>query len=209
VSEEAAIRVYARSLFDVATSHDEVEVVDQELKAFLEALQEHRNLRDALFNPRVEVESKRGVLEAVVEEANPHVLNFLRVLIDQGRMPYLGRILEAYDALLDEARHRVHVGVTSAMPLTEQERERIRQAVEQKTSSSAVMHENVDTALLGGLIIRVGGKVLDGSAATRLRSLRQRLESMKIRHRLWESSLGEMEEDLRERLALGPAGAQG
>jgi F-type H+-transporting ATPase subunit delta len=178
-------KVYADALFGVAFDRDTVDVVEEHLDYFVAVLDEHDDLRHVLVNPHVPEEAKHHILKDGVVEERPELENFLRVLVDEGRFPLVWQIRDAYRARVDELRNRIHVYVTSAKPLKDDERGRIEQIVERQLKGNPIMHVTVDPRLMGGLIIRIGDEVLDGSVATRMRTLHRQMHAAKLPQPLW------------------------
>ena len=201
MSEGTAARVYAEAMFEVADARGMIDAVERDLDELLRVLEEHPDLEALLISPRVRATDKHRLLEQVFADAKPEILNFLRLLIDHGRFGLLRTISASHGELTDKALGRVHVHVTSAQPLTDEESRRVRAAVKAEHGGQVVMHLRVDPSLLGGIVIRAGDRVVDGSVRTRLRTIQRLMHEAKGVGALWESDVDSMIEDVRKAVA--------
>ena len=177
MARSAAARRYARALFGIAQEDGRLQEVGRELAELGSLLESTPELRDALFRPLHPVAQRRGVLDAVAERlgASPHLRHFYSYLIDQRRFIDIEAIRTEFERLADEAAGRVPARVRSAAPLSEEQRERLRQALCQRTGRDVQLEVSVDESLVGGLVAQVGDLVFDGSIRTHLEQLRSNL----------------------------------
>ncbi|MBE9077462.1 F0F1 ATP synthase subunit delta [Romeria aff. gracilis LEGE 07310] len=164
---------YAQALLSLAQSNGSVEPVAQSTAELLELLKQSDELSAFLGNPLIEGETKKGVLQQVLgENPNPNLKNFLLLLVDRGRISLLTPILKQFQALVRELNQTVLAEITSAVELTEQQRETIRRKVKSLTSAQQVeLETRIDPDLLGGVIIQVGSQVIDASLRGQLRRI--------------------------------------
>ena len=181
MGEEQVAAVYARALFDAAGQAGVVEPVRRELDAFADALGESAQLRDVLSDPQVDTGAKRRVVAELTRDGQPLVRNTLLLLLDRGRFAVTEEVRAAYDALAAREAARVKVEVTSAVTLTEDDRKKIAARVAEATGRTVDLSERVDPGILGGLVLRVGDVIVDGSVQARIRQLRRRLATAELR----------------------------
>jgi F-type H+-transporting ATPase subunit delta len=172
---EEIAEVYARSLFEVAKEHGELDTVRDELGEFADALGSDRDLQLFFFSPYFSSEEKRDGVERVVADANEHVVNFLKLLAERHRMPVLQRIRRAFEALWADENKLLPVTVTSAVELDQGLVEDIGKRIGEQTGRRVELSSKVDPDLLGGLMVRVGNMVLDASIRNRLEQLRKQV----------------------------------
>jgi len=172
--EEIAV-VYARSLFEVAREQDKLDVVREQLGAFTDALSENRDLQVFFFSPYFATKEKQDGLERVVSDADPVVLNFLKLLIEKHRMPVLFRIRSNYDGLWEEENKLLPVHITSAVKLDNAIVEQLGDRISEQTDRKVELSADVDPEILGGIVVRVGNSVLDASVRNRLEQLRKQV----------------------------------
>jgi F-type H+-transporting ATPase subunit delta len=172
--EEIAV-VYARSLFEVAKDQDKLDAVREQLGAFADALSETRELQVFFFSPYFSTAEKKDGLERAVSDADPVVLNFLKLLIEKHRMPVIFRIRSNIDRLWEEENRLLPVTVTSAVELPESTVKQIGDRISEQTERKVELSSVVDPDILGGIIVRVGNSVLDASIRNRLENFRKQV----------------------------------
>ena len=175
---DALIHGYAEALFSVAEAEGELEAVEGQLYAFSKLLESDPRVREALHDPTLPTENKRGLIrDTLGERANPIALNLLGFLVDQGRARDVDRILEELATVAAERRAHALAEVRSAIPLDEPQRRRLAEALSAATGREVEVRVVVDPAVVGGVIARVGDKIFDGSVRSRLDEARQRLRA--------------------------------
>ena len=172
--EEIAV-VYARSLFEVAKDQDKLDDVREQLGAFADALSETRELQVFFFSPYFSTQEKEDGLERAVSDADPVVLNFLKLLIEKHRMPVVFRIRAAYDALWEDENKLLPVQITSAVELDKQIVSQLGDRIAEQTGRKVELTSRVEPDILGGIVVQVGNSVLDASIRNRLEQLRRQV----------------------------------
>ncbi|HEX5618665.1 MAG TPA: ATP synthase F1 subunit delta [Solirubrobacteraceae bacterium] len=172
---EEIAAVYARSLFEVAEDQDKLDLVRDQLGAFADALSETRDLQVFFFSPYFSTAEKEDGLDRVVSDADPVILNFLKLLIEKHRMPVLFRIRATYDALWEEENKLLPVQITSAVELDKQIVSQLGDRIAEQTDRKVDISADVDPDILGGIVVRVGNSVLDASVRNRLDQLRRQV----------------------------------
>ena len=172
--EEIAV-VYARSLFEVASEQDKVDLVREQLGEFADALQANRELQVFFFSPYFSTPEKEDGLDRTVKDADPVVQNFLKLLIQNHRMPVVFRVRRNYDALWEQENRLLPVEVTSAVELDEGTVRQIGDRIAEQTGKRVDLSSRVEPDILGGIVVRVGNSVLDASVRNRLESLRRQV----------------------------------
>lgn len=170
-------RRYARALFSIGVDRGTFEQLGKELDAVAELWVGSSELREALANPVFKASEKRAVMEKILPRLAPtlDVQKFVLLLLERRRLPAVPNIARAYRDMADEHTGRVRATVTSAQPLAAAELERVRQSLARRTGKQVLIEASVDSALIGGLVARVGDLVLDGSVRTQLGTLRDKL----------------------------------
>jgi F-type H+-transporting ATPase subunit delta len=176
-SREATAKRYARALLDVAREGGSMEAVGRELDAFVELLAAQPALEDVLQRPWIKPPERQAVAREVAQRAGLGKLmqDFVSLIAGRGRSEHMREIAAAYRALFDEARGRATGEVRTAVPMTEDEKQRLAARLGRELGKQVVLEEVVDRSLLGGFVARVGSFVLDGSLDGQLRRLHERL----------------------------------
>ncbi len=172
---DALSHVYALSLFQLAEEadgNDKVLEIADELEQICELIRSNRELATFFASPVIDVERRSASLVAIFSDRlTDLVLRFLIVLNQKGRLGHLESISTAYDALLQEAFGRVEVDVFTAQPMAAADMEGIKVQMASALGKEPVLHPYVDKAMLGGIKLRIGDQLIDGSVSTRLRRL--------------------------------------
>ena len=176
-------RSYAEALFALGGRTGEHEAYARAFDALATLLESDPLVRNFLRSPKIEVAAKKQVLERALQGRVPRLfLNFVLVVLDKRRQRLLSDMAREHRLLLDRHLGRMHVQVTLAHEADERMEEEIAAELTRVLGRKAIPHVRVDPAILGGIIVRYGDRVLDGS-------LRRRL--LGLRHRLLETALPE------------------
>lgn len=170
---EEIARVYARSLFEVAREAGKLDDVREQIGQFADALDETRELATFFFSPYFSTAEKKNGLNKAVTDADPALVNFLELLVENHRMPAIFRVRREYDRLWEEENKRLPVEITSAVELDEDVIKRLGDQIGAQTGRSIQLTANVDPDVLGGIVLRVGNQILDASIRNRLDQLRR------------------------------------
>ena len=172
---EEIAQVWARALFEVAKEHDLLDQVRDDLGAFVDALNENRDVMVFFFSPYFSTQEKKDGLERAVTGAEPVFMNFLEALIERHRMPAIFRIKARYEVLWEDERDLLPVEVTSAVELDKAIVGSIGDRIGEQTQRTVELSSKVDPDILGGIVLRVGNVVLDASIRNRLEQLRKQV----------------------------------
>ena len=170
-----AQRMYARALFEAADEADRVDAVASDLAAIAGAMDEVPELRAFLRNPQIDPAGKAEVLEQLTREADELVGNFVRLVAEKGRAGELPEISAELDALVAQAQNRLTVELTTAHELSNAEAKSIVQQIEQASGRTVEATRRVEPSLIGGIVLRIGSHLADGSVRGRLERLRHEL----------------------------------
>ena len=171
----AAQRIYARALFEAAESSGRIDAVDRDLGAFVEALEETPELRAFLANPQLQPAAKAEVLAQLTTGADDLVSNTLRLLAEKGRAGDVALVYQEFRSVVDRARGRVAVELTTAHELSDDEARAIVEKIEKASGRTVEATRTVDPDLIGGMILQAGSLRVDASVRGRLERLRREL----------------------------------
>jgi F-type H+-transporting ATPase subunit delta len=166
-------RVYGDALFDVAMETDKLDAIHEQLGEFADAMHENRDLQVFLFSPYFASKEKTEGLRKVVSGAEPEFQNFLELLAEKHRMPAIFHMRRRFDERWAEENKRLEVTLTSAVELDSKVIDRVGKEIERQTDRKIDMTAEVDPDVLGGLVLRVGNRVLDASIRSKLDKLRK------------------------------------
>jgi F-type H+-transporting ATPase subunit delta len=172
---EEIATVYARSLFEVAKEHSDLDTVREQIGQFADALEGDRGLQTFFFSPYFSTDEKKDGLRRAIDGGEEIVLNFLELLIEKHRMPAIFRIRRELDALWREENKLLPVQVTSAVELDEQIVASLGERIRERTGRQVELTASVNPDILGGIVLRVGNSILDASIRNRLEQLRKQV----------------------------------
>jgi F-type H+-transporting ATPase subunit delta len=172
-------RNYAETLLELARRQGTEATVDEYASALDEVvslLEAEPRVRAFLETPRVDTATKKRALRASFQGRVPELfLRFLLVVVEKRRQTLIGQIAREYRALVDEARGRVRADITLAREPDEALEREIVATLERQLGKTVVASFAVDPDLVGGVVIRIGDRILDGSIRRRVSDLRRRL----------------------------------
>ena len=172
----SAVSTYAEALFEAARERDELEEVLDDLKEFVNALEESEELRLFFYGGQIPEREKRRAIDALTEGMALSTRNFLKVLSDNGREEILEEVLLRYEELVKEHLGKVEVEVTTAVELSEEEVGRINERLGRLLEGrEVILDTSVDPDILGGAVFRFGGRRVDSSVRGQLLSLREEM----------------------------------
>ena len=166
---------YAQALFALAQEQGAEEAWLEELKLAVEALAEP-TVSFYLGTPRVRIGDKSRVVAQLMEGRAPLVANMVGLLVIRKAASLLPQVILAYGELLNEHLGRVRADVTTATPISDEQQERLRASLGTALSKEVVLDPHVDPEIIGGVLVRVGDQIIDGSVRSRLVAMRRRLE---------------------------------
>jgi F-type H+-transporting ATPase subunit delta len=164
---------YAAALFDLADERKELDSVAGDLQSLREMLRESEDLRRLVRSPVLSREDQRRAILALAERAglSPLARNFLGLVAQNRRLFAIPGMIEAYLELLSERRGEMTAEVVSAQPLSDDQRRRLDDQLRQAMGKKVSVDVRVDPALLGGLTVKVGSRMVDASLKTKLHRL--------------------------------------
>lgn len=176
--DSSVARRYARALLSLGLDEGRFEQYGEELESVVQAMKQSPELGFLLVNPGYTQQQRHGAVDAVAKvlKLSPLTANFLRLLVDRQRVGDIEQIARVYRALVDQQAGRIRATVTSAGPLSDQDLDRLREAIGRMTGRSIVLESKTDSSLIGGVVAQVGPTMLDGSLRTQLERMRQELK---------------------------------
>jgi F-type H+-transporting ATPase subunit delta len=167
VADEDRIRAYAEAFYAVARAEGELDIVEEQLYAFATLVERDDRVRDALIDPGLPTENKRGLIrDALGDRANPVTLELLGLLVDLGHGRDVDRVVRGMTELAASGRSNALAEVRSAVPLDEAHKQRLAEALSRATGRQVEV---------GGLVARIGDEIFDGSVKSRLDDAKQQL----------------------------------
>jgi F-type H+-transporting ATPase subunit delta len=172
---------YTQALMSLAQSSNLTDSFGELCRSLSDLMENSPEFSEFIANPVIKAEDKKAVLRRVMgDESNPYFINFLMLLVDKRRIVFLEAIVKQYLTLLRELNQTVLAEVTSAQELNDQQKQAITERVKAMTDARDVeLKATTDPSLIGGVIIKVGSKVIDASIRGQLRQVRMSLTKVK------------------------------
>jgi F-type H+-transporting ATPase subunit delta len=176
ISRNIAAR-YAKAFFKVADEEKIFQECYEELAVFSDAIKENENLREFLINPVFSRDDKKSVMESLIQKSGMGRLSadFLKLLVDKRRIALIPDILDSYRDIMDKKLGVLRVAVKTALPLSKELSDNLKEELEKKTKSRVEMTVSEDPSLLGGVLVRIGNTYYDGSVQAQLNNIRNLL----------------------------------
>jgi F-type H+-transporting ATPase subunit delta len=172
---DPAANVYARAFHEAAIDAGKVAEVDRDLRAFTEALAENVHVLRALINPELPSAAKKRIISQMMEGAEPVARNGLLLLVDNRRTSLFHDLQIAYSDLAAVDEKILDVDVVTAVALDDQELSELESRISAALGLKARVRAEVDPDIIGGLVLRARGVLLDASIRRRLHELRRNL----------------------------------
>ena len=163
-------RPYVQAAFEVAQKQGDLKGWSAVMQVLTE-LMANADIKAVVLSPRVDRSQVEELVLQLAGELNKEQSNFIRILAQGGRLTVAAEIAEMFEALRAEAEKSAQITVSSAFALNDEQLQKIAAALKVRLGCDIKLSCNVDKALLGGIVIRMGDKVIDGSANTRLAEL--------------------------------------
>lgn len=171
---------YASALFELAKEQGSVEQIEADLKAFESLLTESEDLRRLVASPVFAAEDQSRALSALLEKAGISGLteNFLQVITHNRRLFAVPQMIKIFAALAAESRGEVTAEVTTAQALTDELTAELKQTLKNAVGKDVKLDARVEPAILGGLIVKIGSKMVDSSLRTKLTAMKVSLKAV-------------------------------
>jgi F-type H+-transporting ATPase subunit delta len=169
-----AAKRHAQAAFQIALERDELEIWRGDLER-LSVLVEDPLIFAFLESPRINFKEKAGILRQGLEGVNPLVINLTLLMVARGRLDLVADMVLEYGWLVDEHQGIAHAEVATAVPIELKEKDKLVRYLGDLVGLKIALTDRVDPSIIGGLVARVGDKIIDGSTRSRLHALRASL----------------------------------
>ena len=171
---QIAARRYAEAAFQIAREQKSEERWSGGLE-LMAALFSDPQAQAIMADARIALAEKLGLAERTLADADPLVLNLARLLVQRGRTNLGPEIAQAFQELLDEQKGIAHALVTTAVLLSDDERKAVAEKLGEITGRQVAVETRVDDSIIGGLVARIGDRLIDGSTRSKLQALKRQL----------------------------------
>jgi F-type H+-transporting ATPase subunit delta len=180
LANQLAIK-YAQAIYELAAEQNVLEQVEMELKLVESTIETYSDLATLIYHPRVLAQAKKETLNKILgQDVSEVVLKFLMVLVDKRREMILPDIIREYVKQANEARNIIEAQVTTAIPLDSAQQTALMNKLSLVTGKVVVLKAQIDKAIIGGVIVQIGDKLIDGSIARQLQLLKNTLLNTEV-----------------------------
>ena len=172
---------YALALFDLASEANGIDQVGADLKSFAALIEESPDMQRLVRSPVFSIEDQTRALDAILARMGIQGLagNFLRLVAAKRRLFAVRTMIADYNTLTDAHNNVVRAHVTVAEPMADHDLDALKAALNEATGGQSVAIDvDVDPAIIGGLVVRLGSRMVDGSLRTKLNTLRTRMKEV-------------------------------
>ncbi len=175
--QESLIEGYALALFEVADKKGDTGDIEKDMDGIKQLLSTNKEFRSILYHPSITKTDKKDIVDKVIVSqcSSKWVKNILFVLIDKRRERILDYLPDAYKSVAGKIRGIVPVIVQTAIPLTEDRLVKLKRKLEKLTKKKVEIETEVNKDIIGGMIIRIENKIIDGSITNHLKNLKKSL----------------------------------
>jgi F-type H+-transporting ATPase subunit delta len=174
MARKAYARRYAQAVFEIALEKKELERWQSDLQKIVSAVSDTDFLA-ALESPKLKFDDKTGLLSQRLGDISPLALNLMSLLITRAGVGMIGEIADEYQRLLDSYHGIEPAEVITAIPLDDKDIQKLTENLSVLVGKKVVLKSEVDPGVIGGIVAKVGGKLLDGSTRSKLAALRREL----------------------------------
>ncbi|MBP2627187.1 MAG: synthase subunit delta [Firmicutes bacterium] len=172
---------YAQAIYELAAEKKLLDQVETELKLVESTIDNYSDLSTLIYHPRVLTKTKKETISKIFgQDVADVVLKFLMLLVDKRREAALPAIIREFVRLANEARNIVEAEVTVAMPLNSDQQTALINKLSLVTGKTIILKTQIDKAIIGGVIVQIGDKLIDGSIARQLQMLKNTLLNTEV-----------------------------
>ncbi|QEK13219.1 F0F1 ATP synthase subunit delta [Crassaminicella thermophila] len=171
---ELVAKTYAQALFEVAVEGNQLEKIKEELTFVLETFKKYPEFYQLYNTPQINKEEKKKVIEEVFKDkVSIELMNFLKILIDKRRTKAFEGIVNKYGRLANDHNNIVEGTVVTVVPLKDEDKLKIENKLSAMTGKKIKLKNEIDPSIIGGILVRIGDKVIDGTIQNRLNELQK------------------------------------
>ncbi|MES0856756.1 F0F1 ATP synthase subunit delta [Geobacillus sp. G4] len=176
MNQEVIAKRYASALFQIALEQGQLDRIEEDVRAVRQALAENGEFLSLLSYPKLSLDQKKALIREAFADVSTPVQNTLLLLLERHRFGLVPELAEQFLALVDDARGIAKAAAYSARPLTDEELRALSDVFAQKVGKQTLEIENIiDPELIGGVKLRIGNRIYDGSVSGQLERIRRQL----------------------------------
>ncbi len=172
---------YAQALFEVADENGVADEVEKDLESITGLLRTNKKFRDILYHPSIIKDAKKDIINKTIgPQCSKWVKNLLFILIDKRRERILDSLADMFKEVVGQVRGVTHIKVQTAFPLTDSRLSRLKENLEKLAKKKVELETEINKDIIGGMVIRIGNKIIDGSVINHLKNLKKNLSKITL-----------------------------
>jgi len=181
VKKNEIARQYSKALYEIGDEKDNLFELYDELKELNKLIKENENLSEALFHQRVLVEEKQRVFKRVFEDKlSDDIYKFMMLLIEKRRIYFLENIVAEFRKQVYKHENIITVEVTTAVEMSSETKDKLKAKLNEHVDKKIEMEENCDPDIIGGMVLKIGDYLIDGSIKSKLESLEEQIKKIPL-----------------------------
>ncbi|MBQ2764875.1 MAG: ATP synthase F1 subunit delta [Firmicutes bacterium] len=176
MTDRTVAKRYAKALYDIGTEQGKSEIFAENINEIAALLEENQEIGLMLLNQSIQSADKKKAMGLIIEGVDGMVKNFVNLVIDKNRADSLVAMCASYKELMEEQANVARAEIVSAVPLTEEQVKKIEDKFSGIVGQTVKAETSVDASLIGGVQVRIGDTVYDGSLANQLKKLNDSLK---------------------------------
>lgn len=178
---ELIAKRYSNALFEVALEMDNLDQTGEELSFITGSLEEHEDLFKALKSPLIKSDEKKEMLKAIFQEhVSKELMNFLSIIIDKHRGGELVEIGREYKKLAALHQNTIEAVATTAVEMSQEQMDALSKKLSETSGKTVTLQNLVDPTIIGGVFVKMGDKIIDGTMKRRLTEIEEQLKEIII-----------------------------
>ena len=174
-----AASVYAKAMFDVAEEMGKTDEVLEQFSNAIKTVRENEEFHTVMTSPVIRAEDKKNIIQKVFEGSmEQYLINFIKILIDKNKIFIINDIFNRFSNMVDEKNTIERGIVVSAIKLSDEEIDKLEKSLSKKFSRIIELENKVDPSIIGGILVRVGNKEIDGTVKGKMKGLNKELSKM-------------------------------
>src|SRR5690606_19751092 len=172
---------YAKSLIDLSLEQESLDAVKADIEGVIAIIKSNTELQAVLNNPIIKTDKKLAILKALFQgKIRPEILEFFNIMVRKGRAELVYATALEFVREYNEVKGIVHAEVVSASPLSEANLQALKEQIAAQINAQVILANKVDKSLIGGLVVKVGDKLIDASIQGKLKKLERRFENQGV-----------------------------
>jgi len=181
VKKDEIARQYSKALFEIGKEKDILMKLYEEINELWRVINENDKLKEALLHQRVLVEEKKAVFKSVFsDKLSKQLFQFMMLLIEKRRIYFIENIINEFEKLVYKKENIMTAKVTTAVDMNPEMKENLQEKLEKYVGKKIEMHNKCDPEIIGGMIIKIGDYLIDGSIKSKLESLEEKIKKIPL-----------------------------